>query len=58
MSRHIHVIAQRHDPVVMNRLVRLLIAQAALERQQQEQEPSEDEAKVASPKPRREKRAS
>jgi len=36
MSKRIRVIARHHDPVVMNRLIRLLIAQAATELKQQE----------------------
>lgn len=36
MSRRIRVVAQTNDPVVMNRLVRLLIAQAQIELKKQQ----------------------
>lgn len=50
-EKPVRVIAQVHDPVVMNRLVRLLIAQSQLELKRQQAKAEVEEAKqTASPR--------
>ena len=44
MSKRIRVIATPNDPVVMNRLVRLLIAQAQTELEKQKRQTTVDDA--------------
>ncbi|MCA1694058.1 MAG: hypothetical protein LC749_04635 [Actinobacteria bacterium] len=47
MSGHIRIVAHRQDPVDINRLVRLLIAQAQLELKKQQTKEEVEQAKRA-----------
>jgi len=47
MSQPIRVVARPHDPVVLNRLVRLLIAQAQIEVKKQQAKEEVERAKQA-----------
>lgn len=47
MSSHIRIVAHQQDPVAMNRLVRLLIAQAQLELKKQQAREEVEQAKQA-----------